>query len=221
VSSPTQAEDPPRTISEVTRREIFDQFTAGGVSWSGRLEENDFLARLYDLESLPSDDYRFKTAAGDIWKHRVINHDWADDWVFHDGRFRLLRCPDEEFLRFLCETVHPVVRSDTDEAQALVASFNEEPRRDGWELFERKQISGRPVFAARQIGGCVEVFDEPVGWPKVDRPMGEARERLREASNEEQFQAVGLLCREALITLAQAVYAAERHPALDFDALEK
>ena len=30
-----------------------------------------------------------------------------------------------------------------------------------------------------------------------------------------QFQAVGLLCREALISVAQAVYVAERHPTLD------
>jgi hypothetical protein len=31
---------------------------------------------------------------------------------------------------------------------------------------------------------------------------------------EEQFQAVGLLCRETLISLAQAVYDAQLHPTL-------
>jgi len=215
VSTTPGAEDQPRTITEVTRREIIDHFIAGSIVWSGRLEEGDFLGRLYDLTRLPSDDYRFKNAAGDIWKHRVVNHDWPDDWIFHDGRFNLLRCPDDEFLRFLCETVHPVVRPDTDRARALVADLNQMLVTDGWELFERKQISGRPVFAAHQIGGRVDVFDEPTGWPKVDRQMGEVRQRLREASNEEQFQAVGLLCREALISLAQAVYVAANHPTLD------
>jgi hypothetical protein len=41
------------------------------------------------------------------------------------------------------------------------------------------------------------------------------RQRLETASTEEQFQAVGLLCREALISLAQAVFNPELHPTLD------
>jgi AbiJ N-terminal domain 3 len=215
VSSSPEAKDAPRTITDVTRREIIDHFAAGNVGWSGRLEEDAFLARLYDLQRLPSDDYRFPNAAGDIWKHRVVNHDWVDDWVFYDHRFNFMRCPDEEFLRFLCETVHPVVRPDADDARGLVAELNRMLANDGWELVEHKQISGRPVFAAHQIGGRIDVFDEPTGWPKVERQIGEVREQLRGAANEEQFQAVGLLCREALISVAQAVYVAERHPTLD------
>jgi hypothetical protein len=38
---------------------------------------------------------------------------------------------------------------------------------------------------------------------------------LASAETEEQFQAVGLFCREALISLAQAVYDPIRHPTLD------
>lgn len=41
------------------------------------------------------------------------------------------------------------------------------------------------------------------------------RQKPAAAEYEEQFQAVGLLCREALISLAQAVYIRERHPPLD------
>ena len=41
-----------------------------------------------------------------------------------------------------------------------------------------------------------EVFPEPTGWPRVDRTIGAARTRLETASTEEQFQTVGLLCRE-------------------------
>jgi hypothetical protein len=208
--------DDEKTLSEVTRREIVDRLLASTRgNWSGHLQEDDFLSRLYDLDRLPSTDGRYRTAAGDIWKHRVMNTDWDEHWVFHDRRFRILRAPDEEFLRFLCETVHPMARPDSDEARRLVAEFNEELARDGWEIYEKRQLSGRPVFAARQVGGRVEVFEEPTGWPKVDRQMGEVRERLREAVNEEQFQVVGLLCRETLISVAQAVYIAERHPTLD------
>jgi hypothetical protein len=31
----------------------------------------------------------------------------------------LLRCPDETFLSFLCEIIHPIVRSDEGEVQRL------------------------------------------------------------------------------------------------------
>ena len=39
-------------ISEVTRRNIIDFITASRISWAGRLEEQAFLSRLYDLEKL-------------------------------------------------------------------------------------------------------------------------------------------------------------------------
>lgn len=53
------------------------------------------------------------------------------------------------------------------------------------------------------------------GWERVDRTVGEIRNRLAAAENEEQFQAVGLLCRDGLISLAQAVYVRSEHPPLD------
>jgi hypothetical protein len=58
-------------------------------------------------------------------------------------------------------------------------------------------------------------FDEPTGWARVDRTVGEIKRRLSEARTEEQFQAVGLLCREALVSVAQVVYDPELHPTLD------
>lgn len=202
-------------VTEITRREIIDRFSAGNIDWAGRLQEDDFLSRLYDLNALPSNDYRRSTAAGDIWQHRVNWRDWEDDWVFYDHRFNLLHGPDEEFLRFLCETVHPAVRPDMEEAKQLVDLYNEQLRRDGWEIFQKGEISGRPVFAAMKATEAVEIFEELTGWPKVDRQMDEIRLRLREARNEEQFQSVGHLCREILISVAQAVYDRERHPTQD------
>lgn len=199
-------------ISEVTRRSVVDFIVASETDWAGRLGEDDFLARLYDLTSMPSTDYRFENAAGDIWKHRIMNLDWNADWVFYDSRFNLLWAPDEEFLRFLCETVHPVVRPDSDAARELVASYNRELAADGWSLVEAKQISGKPVFAAHKVGQRTQVFEEPTGWRKVDRQLQEVRLRLDTAVSEEQYQAVGLLCREVLISVAQEVYDPVRHP---------
>jgi hypothetical protein len=57
--------------------------------------------------------------------------------------------------------------------------------------------------------------DEIDVWAKVDRCVEDARKQLEQASMEEQFQSIGLLCREALISLAQIVYIPSRHPTVD------
>jgi hypothetical protein len=121
ITLPALKTESPREISEVTRRDIIEKLTvAGGVDWSGRLEDGEFLGRLYDLSKLPSNDLRYNTAADDIWQHTVNNPgDWPRNWVFQDKRFKLLDGPDREFLRFLCETVHPVVRHSDKEAREL------------------------------------------------------------------------------------------------------
>ncbi len=56
---------------------------------------------------------------------------------------------------------------------------------------------------------------EPTGWIWVDRGVDEARLALSKATVEEQFQSVGLLCREALISCAQEVHDPLKHPQLD------
>lgn len=56
---------------------------------------------------------------------------------------------------------------------------------------------------------------ELTGWMRVDRGVAEIRKRINEASTEEQYQAVGLISRETIISLAQAVYDPEDHQSLD------
>ncbi|HZZ32906.1 MAG TPA: hypothetical protein VFE10_13045 [Phenylobacterium sp.] len=210
-----RAVDQNNAISEVTRTGIFDHFELESIGWSGRLTDAEFLARLYDLRRMPSNDYRFKDAAGDIYQHTVANaDDWSRDWVFYDSRFNLRYASDAEFLRFLCETVHPIVRPFTAQARELVAAFNRHLEVDGWRLVEQSQVSSKPIFAPVAAGRAV-IFEEPTGWAKVDRQMQEVRLRLEQAGTEEQWQAVGLLCREALITAAQQVYNPARHPPID------
>lgn len=198
-------------ISEVTRRAILDFLSTSDIHWGGRLPDSEFLARLYDLAKLPSTDSRFSDAAGDIIQHRDNWMDWDDDWVFRDTRFNLLHAPDEEFLRFLCETVHPVVRDNMEETGALVDAYNEYLEVDGWLLVQTTQLSGRPVFVAQVAGRRQAPFEEPTGWVKVDRQLNEVRQHLRLAATEEQFQGVGLLCRETIISVCQEVYDPARH----------
>lgn len=145
-------DDPTRRITPLTRRDIFDYVRTEGGPWWGRLDEVDFLARVYDLEELPSYDSRFETASGDIWQHRFNNNDWDDDWVFSDGRFGLASGPDEVLLEFLSQMVHPVVQPDADRAREIVERLNELLAPDGWMLKEHKQMSGRPVYAPARTG---------------------------------------------------------------------
>ncbi len=56
---------------------------------------------------------------------------------------------------------------------------------------------------------------EPTGWERVDRSVTELRKRINEATNEEQFQTIGLLSRESIISLAQEVYKPDIHKGLD------
>ena len=140
------------TISEITRRNVFEEFLVERSDYSGVLSEVDFLSRLYDLSALPSTDRRYATAAQDIWQHRVRNRDWPDDWFYKDYRFNLLKCTDEEFIAFLCEMLHPIVRStpfqndEEDNVPYLLDMFNTCLAVDGWRIVKDKEISGRPVF---------------------------------------------------------------------------
>lgn len=145
-----EARIPGHTITPITKRDILEHM---GAWWYGDLDEIQFLNRLHDLDALPSGDSRFSTARDDIWKHTVDNpNDWEPDWVFGDERFGLLDGSDEIYLRFLCETIHPLVRRDQEEVVRLLALYNRYLAGDGWEIVEDRRLSGRPIFTWRVRG---------------------------------------------------------------------
>lgn len=142
----SDSSDLPRQV----RVNILDGLRLENVAWYGQLDDVEFLSRLFDLQQLPSSDSRFKDAAGDIWQHRYNNDDWENDWVYTDTRFQLIDGSVEQFLRFLCEIVHPIVRPDRDEALKLVLHFNDQLRSAGWEIYEEERIAGRPRFSFKK-----------------------------------------------------------------------
>lgn len=199
---------PKNTISEVTRRAIIDYLSVGR-RWSGALSEDEFLGRIYDLKRMPSTDNRpeYDNAAKDIDKHRVMNSDWSDDWVFTDGRFDLLYGPDEPFLRFLAETVHPVVRPDTAECETMVAEYNTLLGIDGWEMHPVNEISGKPIFGYRPaIDGARPRLQEAerVAEALSGRYVAQQVRRLREAVEKDTELAIGT-AKEFLETLCKTI----------------
>ena len=121
-----------------------------GIKWWGNLGEIEFLARLYELETMPSSDSRYANASEDIGQHRFNNDDWDDDYVFTDSRFEL-NTSDTALLNFLAETLHPEVRTDRTEINEIRAQLNDLLRPDLYELQQVDVISGKPVFGAIDV----------------------------------------------------------------------
>jgi hypothetical protein len=105
---------------------------------------------------------------------------------------------------------------------------NPNPLGDLWKWYESWADAGLNTYASRRrflselldplrasIRLGVGRDDEATGWDRVDRCLFKIRQRLNEARTEEEYQEVGLLCREALISLAQSVYEADRHQTTD------
>ena len=133
------------------------------------------------------------------------------------------------------DTVNPDYQRDYSEVDGDLRRrniANPNPYSDLWQWYGRWSSDDLPSYRSRRLflaelftpvldqvraraTGRVSEPLPPTGWPRVDRTVGEIRLRLAEGSTEEQYQAIGLLCREVLISLAQAVYIPEQHPSLD------
>ena len=88
---------------------------------------------------------------------------------------------------------------------------NPPPYRDLWDWYGRWSSGDLPTYQSRRkfvselfnplvarVQKRITADIEPTGWQRVDRTVTEMRSRLASANTEEQFQAVGLLCRETL-----------------------
>lgn len=101
-----------------------------------------------------------------------------------------------------------------------------------WDWYDRWSQPDLPSYALRRIfiaklyqpvidllenssGDAVSINYEPTGWERVDRTVYEMKRRLTIAETEEQFQAIGMLGRDTLISIAQQVYDKTRHKAND------
>lgn len=117
-------------------------------------------------------------------------------------------------------------------ALSRLAIENPNPFNDLWLWYSRwssgmPQYKERRSFVVEMYGSLLNTLQEAeqsemlnvsvnlTGWERLDRSVKEIRIRLKQSSTEEQFQAIGLLCRETIITLAQAIYTEDKHPSID------
>lgn len=147
-------------ISEVTKRDIKDIFGNGieidefldtrtlKYYFCGRLNEVEFLSRLFNLKEIPSLDTRYKNAEEEI-SHHSFNDDYSYDWIFCDRRFGLMSCNDEDYLRFICEIFHPAVRKEDGEWNIILDWINLYLQNDGYEIYPYNKISNKDTFSWR------------------------------------------------------------------------
>lgn len=133
-------------IKRPTRLNIFQILKREQIKFQGMLNDVDFLSRIYDLDDMPSHDYRYKTASMDITQHRVWATDWDDYWIIEDKRFDLMNCNDEKLLKFLCETIHPIVRPDEKERKDLLKLYNYELLDGGYQIEEIESQFGKKYY---------------------------------------------------------------------------
>nr|WP_276208110.1 hypothetical protein [Gracilibacillus thailandensis] len=145
----------------MTKRDILELFRDGmeveelfdvklvTYFYYGRLEELEFLSRLYDLNAMESYDSRYATAEGDIFQHTINNDDYPHCWVFEDERFQLKNGSDETYLKFLCEVFHPEVRIERGYWKEFLAEINSLLQHDGYEIYPAEKISNRDLYKWR------------------------------------------------------------------------
>lgn len=186
---------PDGKIGERTRAAVLDEMRARETVWHGALDEIAFLSRIFDLTSLPSHDSRFQNAEQDIWQHCINNFDWPQDWVYSDPRFRLYASEQGVFLKFICEVLHPIVRKDDTEQDALAQAFNGHLRADGWELVEDAIIDGRPAYVPQRkvhaLGGSVQRIKAVAATLNSDTLYEDLR-RLERIGDGEPGEAIAL-----------------------------
>lgn len=78
-----------------------------------------------------------------------------------------------------------------------------------------REMIGPVIDAVAARPSALPQIREPTGWDRVDRVLFTARAQLEKASATEDYQAIGLLCREIIISLAQAVFEPAKHKILD------
>lgn len=152
-------------IQETTRRLIIDELLMLGCV-SGQMKISDFVKRIYPKAmEMPTTDHRFgmKTAIEDIWQHMDNNNDWEYEYLFCTY-LDLLHVDDKEFIYFLEQYTHPVIRRSriTEELERIdfenecVDAINKYLICDGYKLIQSGQVANKIIYSAIYLNPGVQ-----------------------------------------------------------------
>lgn len=128
---------------------------------SGQMNVSDFVKRVYPKAmDMPTTDDRFgmKTAIDDIHQHMDRNADWDFEYLFYDY-LGLLHVDDKDFLYFLEQYTHPVVRRGhiTHELDnECVDAINKYLVSDGYKLTKSQQVGDKVIYSATSMSPGVK-----------------------------------------------------------------
>lgn len=107
-----------------------------------------FLGRIWDLDSIESNDGRFANAHASIWQHYINNSDWNIDYIFLD--YLGVTNSDKVFLKFLEIAVSPEFRDTEEEILLSVAAINKFIEEDGYQLIRTGYVGDLPTYFIKE-----------------------------------------------------------------------
>ena len=152
-------------IQETTRRLIIDELLMHGCI-SGQIKVSDFVQRIYPKSiNMPTTDRRFgmTTAIDDIHQHMDKNDDWEFDYLFCTY-LDLLHVDDNDFIYFLEQYTHPVIRrfSRTEEfgriefGNECVEAINKYLISDGYKLIQSGKVADKVIYSVTNLNTGVQ-----------------------------------------------------------------
>lgn len=152
-------------IKEATRRLIIDELLMYGCV-PGQLSVADFVQRVFPKAmDMPTTDHRFgmTTAIDDIRQHMDNNEDWTFENLFCTY-LDLLHVEDEDFIYFLEQYTHPVIRrfNITEDLECIyfknecADAINKYLVSDGYELIPSETIGDKVVYTVKKINPGVQ-----------------------------------------------------------------
>ena len=176
---PLQEEELP--ISEAVRRKIIKDKSQLGIRWENDLSKEDFIAPFSFSdkfeETLSSEDFIDYAESGFLYplNRELLDFDEVLMWL-----------KPQEFLAFLCRSIHPAVRPDNKEEVAKLKScFNQRLRDAGYEIIAVGKDSGEDTFEAKRTSIQPQPSSETeklISCTEVKKRINQCKEKL---SNED------------------------------------
>lgn len=152
-------------IQETTRRLIIDELLMHGCI-SGQMNVSDFVQRVYPKAmNMQTTDRRFgmTTAIDDIHQHMDNNNDWEFEYLFCTY-LNLLHVDDNDFIYFLEQYTHPVIRRFyiTEELERIefgnecVEAINKYLINDGYKLIQSGKVADKVIYSVTNLNPGVQ-----------------------------------------------------------------